>query len=69
MMAQSMTEMGEQLDARMKRIEDALNVDEALQAKEQEIEELHEKILERAFTLKTIALMHSKISLACLVTS
>ena len=43
MMAQSMTEMGEQLDARMKRIEDALNVDEALQAKEQEIEELHEK--------------------------
>ena len=25
MMAQSMTEMGEQLDARMKRIEDALN--------------------------------------------
>ena len=43
MVAQSMTEMGEQLDARMKRIEDALNVDEALQAKEQEIEELHEK--------------------------
>ena len=43
MVAQSMTEMGEQLDARMKRIEDALNVDEALQAKEEEIEELHEK--------------------------
>ena len=43
MVAQSMTEMGEQLDARMKRIEDAFNVDEKLQAKEQEIEELHEK--------------------------
>ena len=43
MMAQSMTEMGEQIDARMKRIEDALNVDEALRAKEQEIEELYEK--------------------------
>ena len=43
MVAQTMTEMGEQLDARMKRIEDALNVDETLQAKEQEIEELHEK--------------------------
>ena len=43
MVAQSMTEMGEQLDARMKRIEDALNVDETLKAKEMEIEELHEK--------------------------
>ena len=43
MVAQSMTEMGEQLDARMKRIEDAFNVDEKLQAKEQEIEELHDK--------------------------
>lgn len=43
MVAQSMTKMGEQLDARMKRIEDALNVDEALQAKEQAIDELQEK--------------------------
>jgi hypothetical protein len=43
MVAQSMTKMGEQLDARMKRIEDALNVEQALQAKEQAIEELQEK--------------------------
>ena len=38
-----MTKMGEQIDARMKRIEDALNVDEALQARADEIEELKDK--------------------------
>ncbi len=43
MMAEAMTKMGEQIDARMKRIEDALNVDEALQARAEEIEELQEK--------------------------
>ena len=43
MMTEAMTKMGEQIDARMKRIEDALNVDEALQARADEIEELKDK--------------------------
>ena len=40
---EAMTKMGEQFDARMKRMEDALNVDEALQARADEIEELKDK--------------------------
>ena len=43
MMTEAMTKMDEQFDARMKRVEDALNVNETLQARADEIEELQEK--------------------------